>query len=82
MGNLLVDHLEALYSTTNPSRSSDITDLFPLVVSDSDNFSLCKQPDDREIRDVVKQLGASKALESDDMTASFFQKFWRVFLSL
>lgn len=44
-------------------------------ISETENTFLCKQPDEREIVKVVKQLGASKASESDGMTASFFH-FW------
>lgn len=58
--------------------SSDIAEVLSPLVSNIENFSLCKQPNEREILRVVKQLGAKKAPGPDGMTASFYQHYWKV----
>lgn len=47
VGNLLADHFKSRYHTSNLILSSNIAKVLSLLVSDIENFSLCKQPDER-----------------------------------
>lgn len=76
-GNLLVDHFKTLYATANPTMTLEMDELLFPVISATDNTFLCKQPDEREIAEVVKHLGASKAPGPDGMPASFYQHYWK-----
>lgn len=65
IGSYLCFTFQNLYSTSSPTVSGDISALFSPVVSTINNDLLCRIPDETEIWQAVRSIGATKVPGSD-----------------
>lgn len=78
LGNHFISSFSQLYTSSSPSLGPEIASLIPPLVTEDENFLLCRVPDEREIWLAVRSLGATKAPGPDGITALFFHSFWNI----
>lgn len=64
-----------LYQTANPLEFSKVLEQCDQIVIEDMNRTLLADMDLKEVKNIVFQLGASKAPESDGLSGFFFQKY-------
>ena len=67
-----------LFTTSHPSRISEVTDTIPTRVTDEMNQRLISTYTREEVEATLKQMHPTKAPRPDGMFAIFFQKYWDV----
>ena len=71
-------YFEDIYSSSNPSRLEEATNLIPTKVSEEMNDDLIKDFSVEEVRIALRQMHPTKAPRPDDMSAIFYQKYWDI----
>ena len=73
-----VSYFEKLFSTSFPSRISEVTNTIPTRVTNEMNQRLIKEFTREEVVIALQQMHPTKALGPDGMFAIFFQKYWDI----
>lgn len=73
-----MSYFEKLYTTSYPSRISEVTNVIPAKVTNEMNQSLIKEFTKEEVEAALKQMHPIKALGLDGMSVIFFQKYWNI----
>ena len=74
----VLSYFEDIYSSSNPSRLEEVTNLIPTKVSEEMNHDLIKDFSAEEVRTALQQMHLTKAPGSDGMSAIFYQKYWDI----
>jgi len=78
IGNCFGNFFKELFSSSLPSSSNEMLNLFDNVISDEENIVLCSIPSENEIFETLVSIGATKAPGPDGFTALFYQKYWSI----
>jgi hypothetical protein len=78
IGSHICDYFSSLFSSTNPIFDDELVSLLPPVITPEENLSLCAIPDEREIFQVISQLGLCKAPGPDGFTGLFYKTYWSI----
>lgn len=68
-------HVKKIYTSSNPTFSSNLSNLLPPVIDFTDNNLLCSIQDESEIKEALFSPGAHKLgpLGQDEMSVNFFK---------
>ena len=75
---MTISYFEMLFTTSHPSRISEVTDTILTRVTDEMNQRLISTYTREEVEATLKQMHPTKAPGLDGMSAIFFQKYWDV----
>jgi hypothetical protein len=67
-----------LFTYSNPTFDDEFDSLFSPAISLDENNLLCTIPDQREIGQIIFQLGLTKALGSNGFTSLFYKTYWPI----
>ena len=73
-----VSYFEKPFSTSFPSRISEVTNTIPTRVTDEMNQWLIKEFTREEVVTALQQMHPTKAPGPDGMSTIFFQKYWDI----
>ena len=81
MGRVAVNYFEKIYTSSHPSRVSDVTQGIQQKVTNAMNVDLCREFTSKEVGIAVKDIYPTKASGPDGMSVLFYQKIlaqhWR-----
>ena len=72
---MTISYFEMLFTTSHPSRISEVTDTIPTRVTDEMNRRLISTYTREEVEAVLKQMHSTKAPGLNGMSAIVFQKY-------
>ena len=78
IAKVAVSYFKNLYSTSYPTRISEVLDTIPTKVTEDMNQRLIQEFTREEVEAALKQMHPTKAPSPDDMSAIFFQKYWGI----
>jgi hypothetical protein len=78
IGLYICVYFKTLFSSSNPIFYDELVSLLPLVITSKENLSLCVIPEEREINQVISQLGLFKAPSPYGFTCLFFKTYWSI----
>ena len=72
---MVLSYFEDIYSSSNPSRLEEVTNLIPTKVSEEMNHVLIKDFSTEEVRTTLRQMHPTKPPGPDGMSVIFYQKY-------
>jgi hypothetical protein len=78
IGLHICDYFKTLFSSSNPIFDDELVSLIPPVITPEENLSLCVILEEREINQVISQLGLFKAPGPDGFTGLFYKTYWSI----
>jgi hypothetical protein len=67
----LCTHFEELFTSSHPSLSDELLNLFENTISTEENLSICSMPSEQGIHESVFSIGGTKAPGPDGFTGFF-----------
>ena len=78
IAEVAVSYFKSLYSTSFPTRISEVIDTIPTKVTEDMNQRLIQEFTRKEVEAALNQMHPTKAPGPDGMSAIFFQKYWGI----
>lgn len=72
----MVKYYETLFSSTEPSVSTNVLACVPTVINEEMNATLCQDFDASEVNNALQQMAPLKAPDPDGMPPLFYKHFW------
>ncbi|XP_056864290.1 uncharacterized protein LOC130511362 [Raphanus sativus] len=76
VGKVFEKFYQQLYSSNGESDFSTVEETITCGVTEEMNDSICKIPDQEEVRQALFSINGGKAPGADGFSASFYQSFW------
>jgi hypothetical protein len=74
IGNRLSQHFKQPFSSSSPTTTDDLLNLFDSSIFEEENSNLCSIPVENEIYEALTSIEATKAPGPDGFTAIFYHK--------
>ena len=78
IAEVAVSYFKNLYTTSYPTRISEVIDTIPTRVTEDMNQLLIQEFTREEVEAALKKMHPTKATGPDGMSAIFFQKYWGI----
>jgi hypothetical protein len=79
IGLYFTEYFQALFTSSNPTFDEEFSSLFfSPVIALNENDLICVNPDEREIKLVISQLGLTKAPGPNCFTGLFYKTYWPI----
>ena len=78
ISKVLVKYYKTLFSSIEPSVSTNVLACVPTMINEEMNATLCQDFDASEVNNAVQQMASLKAPGPDGMPLLFYQHFWGI----